>query len=284
MKQFSKPQFILLSIVVLIVMIGSGPFLNTLYRLFLTSIFFLLSSFFLFTKSPFSKKTTSIIIFLPILLLFTGMYIYDLFYDEGFTGKPFFWNYLLVAVLVYVNNVYKISKTKIIAFFIPFCLVLTAYVYYSRTENEKSKIETSQLKRVTFLDEKGNEVPLNSFQGKLTLLEFWTTSCAQCPGSIANFQNLANQYKSNKNIDFKVVNINLGQRHNQDRFNKIDSTIYLNKLYTDKQIYKKLNFNVAPTLLIMNAKNEVVYFGYPNFTRFTQNYLPNIIEKELTKM
>lgn len=284
MKQFSKFQFILLSIVVLIVIIGSGAFLHTLYKLFLTSVFFLLSSFFLFSKSPFSKKISSVIIFLPILLLFASMYIYDLIYDEGFLGKPFFWSYLLVAVFVYVNNVYKISKTKIIAFFIPFSLLLTAYVYYSSTENEKAKIETSQLKSIAFLDETRKEVTLNSVQGKLTLFEFWTTSCAQCPESIANFQNLANEYKSNKNIDFKVVNINLGKRHNQDIFNKIESTIYLNKLYTDKQIYKQLNFNVAPTLLIMNAKNEVVYFGYPNFTKFTQNYLPNIIEKELNKL
>ncbi|WCM41074.1 TlpA family protein disulfide reductase [Flavobacterium sp. CBA20B-1] len=284
MKQFSKPQFILLSIVVLIVMIGSGSFLHTLYRLFLTSVFFLLSSFFLFSKSPFSKKTTSIIIFLPILLLYTSMYIYDLFYDEGFIGKPFFWNYLLVAVLVYVNNVYKISKTKIIAFFIPFCLVLTAYVYYSRTENEKNKIETSQLKRVTFLDEKGNEVPLNSFQGKLTLFEFWTTSCAQCPESISKFHELAEQYKSNKNIDFKVVNINLGKRHNEKIFKKIESSITLEKLYASELIFKQLNFNVAPTVLVIDPQGKIVYFGYPNFKKLTRNYLPNIIEEELTKM
>lgn len=284
MKQFSKLQFTLLSIVVVIIMIGSGAFLHTLYRLFLTSVFFLLTSFFLFSKSPFPKKTSSAIIFLPVLLLFASMYIYDLIYDEGFQGKPFFWSYLLVAVLVYINNVYKISKTKIIVFFIPFCLLLTAYVYYSSTENEKTKIETSQLKNVTFLDETGKEVVLNSFQGKLTLFEFWTTSCAQCPESIANFQNLAKQYKSNKNIDFKVVNINLGKRHNQERFNKIESTIYLNKLYTDKQIYKQLNFNVAPTLLVMDPQGKIVYFGYPDFRKLTQNYLPNIIEKELTKM
>ncbi len=284
MKKISKLQFILLNIIILIVMLVSGAFLSKLTQLFLTSVFLLLTSLFLFSKSPFSKKISLAIIFLPILLLFASMYIYDLIYNEGFMGKPFFWSYLLVGVLVYVNNVYKISKIKIITFFIPFCLLLTAYVYYSTTENEKAKIETSQLKNVTFLDEKGKEVPINTFKGKLTLFEFWTTSCSQCPESIANFQNLADLYKSNKNIDFRVVNINLGKRHNNERFAKIESTIYLNKLYTDKQIYKQLNFNVAPTILIINTKNEVVYFGYPNFTKFTQNYLPNIVEKELAKM
>lgn len=265
-------------------MIVSGAFLNTLIRLFLTSIFFLLSSFFLFSKSPFSKKTSLLVIFFPILLLYGGGYIYDLIYDEGFLGKPFFWSYLLIAILVYLSDIYKISKKQLIYFFIPFCIFLTAYVYYSSTENEKAKIETSQLKSVTFLDETGKEVALTSFQGKLTLFEFWTTSCAQCPESIANFQNLANQYKSNKNIDFRVVNIHLGKRHNQERFNKIESTIYLNKLYTDKQIYKQLNFNVAPTVLVIDLKGDIVYFGYPNFKKLTQNYLPNIIEKELIKM
>lgn len=284
MKKLSKIQFILFNIIVLIVMIVSGAFLNTLIRLFLTSIFFLLSSFFLFSKSPFSKKTSLLVIFFPILLLYGGGYIYDLIYDEGFLGKPFFWSYLLIAILVYLSDIYKISKKQLIYFFIPFCIFLTAYVYYSSTENEKAKIETSQLKSVTFLDETGKEVALTSFQGKLTLFEFWTTSCAQCPESIANFQNLANQYKSNKNIDFRVVNIHLGKRHNQERFNKIESTIYLNKLYTDKQIYKQLNFNVAPTVLVIDLKGDIVYFGYPNFKKLTQNYLPNIIEKELIKM
>lgn len=283
MKKLSKIQFILFNIIVLIVMIVSGAFLNTLIRLFLTSVFFLLSSLFLFNKSPFSKKTSLLVIFFPILLLYGGGYIYDLIYDEGFFGKPFFWSYLLIAILLCLSEIYKISKKKIIYFFIPFCILLTFYVYNSSTENEKAKIETSQLKSVTFLDETGKEVALTSFQGKLTLFEFWTTSCAQCPESIANFQNLANQYKSNKNIDFRVVNIHLGKRHHKERFNNIESTIYLNKLYTDKQIYKQLNFNVAPTVLVMNSKGDIVYFGYPNFKKLTQNYLPNIIEKELRK-
>ena len=80
------------------------------------------------------------------------------------------------------------------------------------------------------------------------------------------------------------MNINLGKRHNQERFNKIESTIYLNKLYTDRQIYNQLNFNVAPTVLVLDEQGGIVYFGYPNFNRLTQNYLPNIIEKELAKM
>lgn len=229
--------------------------------------------------------TSMAVLFLPILLLYGSGYLFALIYHENsYLGKPFFWGYLVITVFVYVSNRFTFSVNKAMSFLIPFCFLLTAYVYYSSTKNEKNKIESTQLKKVTFLDEKGKEVALNSFQGKLTLFEFWTTSCAQCPESIANFQKLANQYKSNKNIDFKVVNINLGKRHNQERFHKIEATIYLNKLYTDKQIYKQLNFNVAPTLLVMDSQGKIVYFGYPNFKKLTQNYLPNIIEKELAKM
>lgn len=284
MKKLSKIQFILFNIIVLTMMIVSGAFLITIIKLFLTNLFFFFSSLYLLSKSPFSKRTSLLIIFAPILLLHGGAYIYDLIYDEGFTGKPFFWGYLLIALLIYLISINSISKKSIIHFFIPFCFVLTAYVYYSSTENEKNKIETSQLKSVAFLDETGKKITLDSFQGKLTLFEFWTTSCAQCPESIANFQDLANQYKSNKSVDFRVVNINLGKRHNQERFNKIEATIYLNRLYTDKKIYKQLNFNVAPTLLVMDPKGKIVYFGYPNFYKLTKKNLKDIIQKELTKM
>lgn len=283
MKKLSKIQFIILNLIVLVVMIVSGSFLIKLTQLFLTSILLLFVSIYLLNKSPFSKKVTLLIIFLPILLIYGWGYIYDLIYDEGFMGKPFFWSYFLIAILMCISDVY-ISKKKIIYFYIPFSLLLTGYVYYSSTENEKTKIETSQLKSVTFLDETGKKVALDSFQGKLTLFEFWTTSCSQCPESIAKFHELAEHYESNKSVDFKVVNINLGKRHNEKIFEKLESEIKLKKLYANEDIFKQLNFNAAPSVLILDAQGGIVYFGYPNFYKLTQNYLPNIIEKELTKM
>ena len=284
MKKFSKIQFILLNIIVLIVMIVSGAFLIKIIQLFLTNLFFLFSSLYLFNKSPFSKRTTLLIIFVPILLLYGGGYIYDLIYDEGFTGEPFFWGYLLIAILIYLISINRISKKNAIYFFIPFCFVLTAYVWYNSVENEKEKIELTQMVNTKLIDKAGNEYFLNSFKGKLTLFEFWTTSCAQCPESIANFQNLANQYESNKNIDFRVVNINLGKRHNENIFKQIESEIKLEKLYANEDIFKQLNFNAAPSVLILDVQGGIVYFGYPNFYKLTKNNLKDIIENELTKM
>src|SRR5690606_27962657 len=112
-----------------------------------------------------------------------------------------------------------------------------------------------------FIDKTGNEYSLNSFNGKLTLFEFWTTGCANCPESIAKFHELAEQYKSNKSVDFKVVNINLGKRHNDKIFEQIESAIKLERLYTDEDIFKQLNFNVAPTILVLDQQGKIVYFG-----------------------
>lgn len=259
--------------------------MGVIYKLFITLIVLSFCSLYLLLKSPFSKMISMVILFLPILLLYGSGYLFSLLYhDNSYLGKPFFWGYLIITIFVYISNKFTFSIIKTMSFLIPFCFLLTPYVYYSSTENEKDVIELSQLKNVTFLDETRKEVALNSFQGKLTLFEFWTTSCAQCLESIANFQNLADQYKLNKNIDFRVVNIHLGKRHNQERFNKIESTIYLNKLYSSEIIFKQLNFNVAPTVLVIDLKGDIVYFGYPNFKKLTQNYLPSIIEKELIKM
>jgi len=224
------------------------------------------------------------ILFLPVLMLYGGGYIYDLIYDEGFLGKPFFWGYLTIAMMVYISNMLKFSVVKLMSFIIPFSVLLTAYVYYTQIEDKKDTIETSQLEDVRFNDELGNEYILNDFKEKLVLFEFWTTSCSQCPESIAEFQELAEKYKSNENIDFRVVNINLGKRQNQDVFDKIESKIKLEKLYVNELIFKQLNFNVAPTVLVLDVQGKIVYFGYPNFDKLTHNYLPSIIENELTKM
>lgn len=260
--------------------------MGAIYKLFITLIVLSFCSLYLLLKSPFSKMASMIILFLPILLLYGGGYLFALLYHENsYLGKPFFWGYLVITVFVYVSNKFTFSIIKAMSFLIPFCFLLTAYVYYSSTENEKDIIELSQLENVTVLDDEIQKtVSLNSFHGKLTLFEFWTTSCSQCPESIAKFHELAEQYKSNKNVDFRVVNINLGKRQNKKTFDKIESKIKLKKLYTSEIIFKQLNFNVAPTVLVMDARGKIVYFGYPNFKKLTQNYLPNIIEKELTKM
>jgi len=282
--KFSKMQFILLNITLLIVMIVSGAFLDIFTRLFLTSILLLFSCIFLLDKTPFSKITSLCIIFLPLLLIYGGGYIYDLIYDEGFIGKPFFWSYLLIAVLVYASVTYRISKKKIVSFFIPFCFFLTVYVYYTSVEDEKRKIEVSQLGKVRFADKKGNEYALSSFKDKLTLFEFWTIYCPNCPESMTKFQSLANEYKNDKRVDFKLVNVQVGTNKKLNRIEKMEAPFHLDKLYAENELFIQLNFNTVPAVLVIDSQGEVVYLGYPNFNKQTQNYLPNIVKSELDKI
>lgn len=281
---FSKVQFILLNSVLLAVMIISGAFLDLFTRLFLTSILLLFCSVFLLDKTPFSKTTSFCVVFLPILLIYGGGYIYDLIYDEGFIGKPFFWSYLLIAVLVYASVTYRVSKKKIVLFFIPFCLLLTIYVYYTSVENNKWRIEFSHLEKVRFADKEGNEYALNMFKGKLTVFEFWTIYCPNCPESMSKFQSLADEYKSDMRVDFKLVNVQVGTDKKINRIEKMEDPFYLNKFYTDNELFTQLNFNTVPAVLVIDSQGEVVYLGYPSFNKKVQNYLPNIIKNELDKM
>lgn len=277
----SKINFLILNFLILIGLIVSGAILNKLLQLVITSICFLISSIYLFDRSPFSKKNSFIIIFLPILLIYGGGYIYDLIYDEKFLGKPFFWSYLSIAILILFSNLYKIKTKKLLFIFFIFFTSLVGYTYYNSTENNKNIIELTQALKVTFVNDENQEFYLKSFKGKITLFEFWTTSCPNCPESIAEFHKLANQYKSYKDIDFRLVNINLGVNQNEEIFKKIDSLITLNKLYTNESIFKHLNFNTVPTILIINRKGEIIYFGYPNFNKLTKNNLYSFIKSEL---
>ncbi|HUH25382.1 MAG TPA: TlpA disulfide reductase family protein [Flavobacterium sp.] len=285
MKKFSKMQFIFCSLLFLVFLIISGAFMGVIYKLFITLIIMSFCSWYLLLKSPFSKITSIAIIFLPVLLLYGGGYLYALLYHEdSYLGKPFFWGCLVITIFVYVSNKFTFSIIKAMSFLIPFCFLFTAYVYYTSTENKKEDIELTQLEKAQFIDESGNKHTLKTFKGKLTLFEFWTTSCSNCPKSLAQFHELAEQYKSNQNIDFRVVNINLGAKQNETTFSKLESTIKLKKLYASNLIFKQLNFKAAPAILVLDAQGKIAYFGFPNFKKLTQTYLPNIIEKELSKM
>ena len=284
MKKLSKIQFLLLNVILLAILILSGAFIGVIYKLYITQFILFFAGLYLIPKSPYTKKTTFVIIFLPILLIYGSGYVYDLIYDEGYLGKPFFWGYIVILLLLYVNQKFDISKKKTIYLFLICSTLLTAYAFYTHIQNDKDKIDVAKTSHIRFKDNIGKEYSLDDFKGKLTLLEFWTTSCSQCPESISKFQEMADKYKFNESIDFRVVNINLNKQQNVSIFNKIESKIKLKKLYANKTIFEQLNFIAAPSILVVNKYGEIVYFGYPNFEKFTQNYLPYIIDKELSKM
>ncbi|PJR04749.1 TlpA family protein disulfide reductase [Avrilella dinanensis] len=282
MKKLSKFQFVLLNIILLIILIGSGGFLPVIYKLLITCVLFFFAAWYLLSRSPFSKKMSFIIIFLPILLIYGSGYIYALVYDEAYLGKPFFWTYLVLAIILYIKDSYQFSKLKLVTFYIIFCLISAGVAHYTTVENRAKKIEHSAFNQAGFRDKEGNQFGFESFKGKLTVLEFWSVVCANCPESMTKVQNFAEQYKNDERIDFYLVNVEL--KENDRRLKKIEDQYHLKKLYIEKDKFEELNIQVTPGMIVLNPEGKIVFAGYPTFYKSKYNYIVDILENEISKL
>lgn len=282
MKKLSKIQFVCLNVVLLITLIGSGGFLPVIYKLLLTCILFFFAAWFLLSRSPFSKKMSFIIVFLPILLIYGLGYIYALVYDESYIGKPFFWTYLVLAIILYFRDKLKLSKPQMAVSYVVFVFLATGLTYYTTTENRAKKINQVALNQVEVWDKKENRFSFDSFKGKLTVMEFWTIGCGNCAESLTKLQNFSDRYKHDERINFFMVNVE--NRPNAERLASIEAPYHLEKLYIQKEDARKLNIRENPGILVLNPEGEIVFAGYPNFNKFKHNYIVDILEKEISKL
>ena len=109
---------------------------------------------------------------------------------------------------------------------------------------------------LSFLDEKNNELKLNSFKGNVILLNFWATWCAPCKEEMPSLDLLQENDELN---NLKIFPINIGK----DNVNKA-STFFNNlkiknlNLYFDnpETLAKKLSLRGIPTTILFNKKGD----------------------------
>ena len=184
------------------------------------------------------------IVFVPLLFLYGGAYIFAILNNEdNYLGKPYFWGILLVYFLILIKNKFKVKNIYAILIAVSLSFSVTAFDYYFINSNKASSINQSKAKEVFFTNLNNEKIVLSSFKGKLTLIEFWTTSCGGCLESLRSFQDLAKLCETNDEIEFVTVNINLGKYQDTIQKRKIEGQIQLLKLNTEKSIYEQLNFN-----------------------------------------
>ena len=109
---------------------------------------------------------------------------------------------------------------------------------------------------LSFLDEKNNELKLNSFKGNVILLNFWATWCAPCKEEMPSLDLL----EENKELNnLKIFPINIGK----DNLNKASSFFNnlkirnLNLYFDNPQtLAKKLSLRGIPTTILFNKKGD----------------------------
>ena len=116
--------------------------------------------------------------------------------------------------------------------------------------------EPKKYDNLSFLDDKNNELKLNSFKGNIILLNFWATWCAPCKDEMPSLDLL----EENKELNnLKIFPINVGK----DNLNKASSFFNNLKirnlnLYFDnpETLAKKLSLRGIPTTILFNKKGD----------------------------
>ena len=116
--------------------------------------------------------------------------------------------------------------------------------------------EPKKYDNLSFLDDKNNELKLNSFKGNIILLNFWATWCAPCKEEMPSLDLL----EENKELNnLKIFQINIGK----DNLNKVmiffkNLKIRNLNLYFDnpQTLAKKLSLRGIPTTILFNKKGD----------------------------
>ena len=116
--------------------------------------------------------------------------------------------------------------------------------------------EPKKYNNLSFLDDKNNELKLNSFKGNVILLNFWATWCAPCKEEMPSLDLLQ---ENNELNNLKIFPINIGK----DNVNKASSffndlKIRNLNLYFDnpETLAKKLSLRGIPTTILLNKKGD----------------------------
>ena len=114
--------------------------------------------------------------------------------------------------------------------------------------------EPKKYDNLSFLDDKNNELKLNSFKGNIILLNFWATWCAPCKEEMPSLDLL----EENKELNnLKIFPINVGQDNTEKAFKFFEDLEVKNlKPYFDSPITlaKKFRLRGIPTSILFNKE------------------------------
>ena len=109
---------------------------------------------------------------------------------------------------------------------------------------------------VSFKNEKGEIVNLSSLRGKVVFINFWASWCPPCRAEMPSIQELYNDYRTNKNVIFLIVNVDEDFTKSRKFINKkkLDMPFYI----PANEIPESLLEGTIPTSVIINKSGKLV--------------------------
>ena len=130
---------------------------------------------------------------------------------------------------------------------------------FKPSTTEKPHVTALNLSSIKFRDAGGKVVDLGSLKGKVVFLNFWATWCPPCLAEMPSVNKLYEQFKSNPQVVFLLVDA--------------DGEFQRSQQYMDKKAYGLPVYAVAsdipeavfkgslPTTVVLDKSGNIVYHG-----------------------
>ncbi len=121
---------------------------------------------------------------------------------------------------------------------------------------EQLESEPAAASGISFKDENGRVVSLNSLKGKVVFINFWATWCPPCIHEMPSINDMKRSFEGNDHIEFLMVDVD----------SKIEqSSAFMNKNNYNLPVYIPASEipsdylgGAIPTTVILNKKGEMV--------------------------
>lgn len=247
-----------------------GRFYGNYLNFIITGILNFIFIFYLLKINPF-KKIGLILIFFPFALL-TGIVIYGLVNTLKMPGLIGYYMYCLSTVfgiwLFVARNKILVILTYTLIYLSSVYLYPDLINYYNTQVNQSDNVGKA-LPKITIENLNGNKTELLT-NGKILFVDLWSNSCANCITAFPKFENLKNDFKDDKEIEFIAINV-YNKRNDIAESRKFLEEFTFANYYTDETIFKLLDFNTFPHYMLIGKDGKIKYFGSLNVGEF-ENY------------
>lgn len=112
-------------------------------------------------------------------------------------------------------------------------------------------------------DEQKNLIAENDFNGKIVLLDFWTTTCGICFQKFPQVQTIYEKYRDDSSVMILAVNKPIEEDKPNQAFNDIrqgghNFPVVVTK---DEDMAEKFGVNGYPTTFVINRDGQIVFRG-----------------------
>lgn len=225
----------------------------------------------LFFFKIFNEKLSAISIVATIFVAMFLMQFYTIYtwFVLSIWGIPSVLAHCLAVISAYFYFKSKPPK-NILPFALSSCFVVFMlfqgwdyWIHKSNFGTFTGKVSYNLPAKFEAFDEQKHLILDNSFQDKIVLLDFWTTTCGVCFEKFPQLQTVSEKYRSDSSVAIFAVNKPIEEDKPNQAFEMIREYGYSFPVVVtkDEDLAEKFGVKGYPTTFVINRNGQIVYKG-----------------------